>query len=281
MNWILILKAAILGVVEGITEFLPISSTGHMILVGSFINFTGTFAQLFEVFIQFGAIISVIVLYRKKIWKSLKNLKRGEFGYRLWIGVIAAFIPSAIIGLAFNNLVDKYLWNVKSVSLALIVGGIAMIVTENIFRNKGTTKRSEDVTPKQGFVIGLFQSLSAIWPGFSRSASTIMGGWVMGMTTAAAAEFTFFLAIPTMFAASGASLLKSAVETGVSLTGSEIVALIVGFVIAFFVALFVVQKFINYLKTKPLRVFAYYRIIVGILMILLAVTGLVKFNMMK
>lgn len=274
-DFMLILKAIIIGIVEGITEFLPISSTGHMILVGSFIGFnadTDQFAKLFDIMIQFGAILAVIVLFRKRLVSSFKKLRSGQPGFRLWIGVIMALIPTGIVAILFHKQAETYLMKPIPVALALVVGGIVMIITESIFRNKGRTCRAEDVTPRQGLAVGAFQCISFLWPGFSRSASTIIGGWVVGMTTVAAADFTFFLAMPTMFAAAGYSLL----DAGMSLTGSQIAALIIGFATAFIVALVVVKKFIEYIRHKSLKSFAYYRILVGILFLVLALTGLIS-----
>lgn len=271
MNFLMLLKVILIGIVEGVTEFLPISSTGHMILAGSIINFKGPFADLFEIFIQFGAILAVVVLFRRKIIASLKALRPGQFGFRLWLGVLCAFIPAAVVGVIFKKTIEKHLFNPVAIAISLLVGGIVMLITENYYKNNKRTRKPEDVTVKQGFIIGLFQCLS-LWPGFSRSASTIIGGWVVGMTTAAAAEFTFFLAIPTMFAASGYSLLKS----GITLSSAEIIMLIIGFVVAFLVALVVVKRFINYLKRKPLKYFAYYRILVGIIILILAFANVVK-----
>lgn len=271
MNLYLFLKALLISVVEGVTEFLPISSTGHMILVGSLINFKGPFANLFEIFIQFGAILAIVVLFRHKIVQSLKALRPGAFGFRLWLGVAVAFIPAAVVGVIFNDKIEAYLFSPMPIAVSLVVGGVAMIFAEKRFRENKKIQKPEDVTVKQGLAIGLFQCLS-LWPGFSRSASTIIGGWAVGMTTAAAAEFSFFLAIPTMFAASGYSLLKS----GMKLNVSEVAMLIIGFVVAFLVALVVVGRFIDYLKHKPLRVFAYYRIAVGLCIIALSLTHLLN-----
>lgn len=273
-NVFLLLQSVIMGIVEGITEFLPISSTGHMILVGSIINFKGAFATLFEIVIQFGAILAVVVLYRKKIAKSFKNLRPGQFGFRLWLGIIMAMIPSGIVALLFAKKAEALFMKPVPVALALVVGGILLIVLEQVFRRNSKTTRSEDVTLFQGFVIGVFQCLSFLWPGFSRSASTIMGGWVVGLTTAAAAEFTFFLAIPTMFAASGYSLIKA----GIALSSIQIVALILGFVVSFVVALVVVKKFIEFLQHKPLRVFGIYRIAVGVLFLVLAAVNVINLS---
>lgn len=265
LNILLVIKSFIMGIVEGITEFLPISSTGHMIIVGHFLKFEGDFAKLFEIVIQLGAVLAIIVLFRNKIFDSLKNLKPGKYGFKLWSGMIIAFIPSGIIGLLFHKKVEDLLMKPLPVSLALLVGGIWMIYAENKYRKNSKTLQVEDVNYKQAFIIGLFQCMSILWPGFSRSASTIIGGWIVGLSTVAAAEFSFFLALPTMIVATGYSLLK----TKLILSNVEIISLIIGFVVSFFVALIVVDKFINYLKRKPMKGFAIYRIIVGILILAL------------
>lgn len=263
---VLIIKSIILGIVEGITEFLPISSTGHMIIVGHFINFEGDFAKLFEIVIQLGAILSIIVLFRKKIFDSLKHLAPNGYGFKLWTAIIIAFIPSGVIGLLLHSKVEKLLMYPVPVAGALLVGGLWMIYAESKYRNNNTTLKIEQVSYKQAFIIGLFQCLSILWPGFSRSASTIIGGWIVGLSTVAGAEFSFFLALPTMIVATGYSLLKSTM----TLTSIEVLSLIVGFVVSFIVALFVVDKFINYLKQKPMKGFAYYRILVAIVILSLA-----------
>lgn len=273
-NLLLLLKAVILGIVEGITEFLPVSSTGHMILVGAFLGTDkGTYAQffkLFEISIQFGAILAVVVLYRRRIVDVFRHLGRGQYGLRLTMGIIAALVPTVIVAKLLYKKIGDLLMIPLPVALSLVVGGIALIYCERAFSKNRKIKRMEDVGVKEGFVIGLFQCISFLWPGFSRSASTIIGGWVIGLTTVAAADFTFFLAIPTMFGATAYSLLDAKMH----LTGIEIAALIVGFVVAFLVALIVVKKFIGFLKHKPLRVFGYYRIIVGVLMLLCVAVGI-------
>lgn len=266
-NIVLLIKSVILGVVEGITEFLPISSTGHMVLVGKFINFTGDFATLFEIVIQLGAILAVVYLFREKIFSSLTKLKPGESGFKLWTNLIIAFIPTAIVGLLLHKLVEAYLMIPISVAAALVVGGFWMIYAEEKYRANDTIQDIDEVSYKQAFVIGCFQCLSVLWPGFSRSASTIIGGWIMGLSSFAAAEFSFFLAIPTMIVATVFSLATAPI----TMTKPEIVALIVGFVVSFFVALIVVAKFIDYLKTKPMKAFAVYRLIVGFLILALAI----------
>ncbi|MBU3192188.1 undecaprenyl-diphosphate phosphatase [Clostridium bowmanii] len=265
LNIFLVLKAIIIAIVEGITEFIPISSTGHMIIVGNIINFKGAFANSFEVVIQLGAILAIIVLYWNKIWSSVVEFfKAKPSGIKFWTNIIVAFIPAAVLGFLFNDRIDKYLFNPTTVALALVVGGILMIIIENKFRTEDKTKNIEKITIKQAFKIGCFQCF-ALWPGMSRSASTIMGGWISGVSTVAATEFSFFLAIPTMFGATALTLFKS----GMNFSSGEIITLFIGFVIAFLVALIVVEKFVSYLKKKPMKVFAIYRIIVGIALLFL------------
>lgn len=262
-NLILIAKSIILGVVEGITEFLPISSTGHMIIVGKFINFSGDFAKLFEIVIQLGAILAIVFLFRAKISNSFKSLKPGGEGFKLWSSLILAFIPAGVVGLLFHKKIEEHLMIPVVVAAALLVGGIWMIYAENKYRKNDTITDIDNVGYKRAFIIGCFQCLSILWPGFSRSAATIIGGWMMGLSSVAAAEFSFFLAIPTMIVATIFSLLKE----GAALTMPELVALTIGFVVSFFVALVVVEKFLEFLKTKPMKGFAIYRIIVGILIL--------------
>jgi undecaprenyl-diphosphatase len=263
---ILLYKSVILGVVEGITEFLPISSTGHMIIVGHFINFKGDFANLFEIVIQLGAILAIVVLFRAKILDSLKNLKPGGSGFRLWTNLMLAFIPTAIIGVLFHKKIEHYMMTPLFVAGALLVGGIWMIYAENKYRNNNKIIDIANVDYKQAFIIGCFQCLAILWPGFSRSASTIIGGWIMGLSSVAAAEFSFFLAIPTMTVATVFELVKSSLTLNIY----EIYSLIIGFVVSFIVALFVVAKFIEFLKEKPMRSFAIYRISLAIMLLLLA-----------
>jgi len=259
----LIIKAIILGIVEGITEFLPISSTGHLILVGHFMGFTGKFAVMFEIIIQLGAILAVIFYYRKRILDSINNIKPGQWGFKLWLWIFIAFLPSAVIGLLMNDYIDKYFFSPFTVSIALIIGAILMLVVEWKFNSP----KNEDmikVGAKKSLLIGFAQCMSLI-PGMSRSASTIIGGMMVGLSVKAAAEFSFFLAIPTMFAATGYSLLK-----GFSaMTSIEWIALAVGFVVSFIVAFFVVGKFISFLGKHSLKSFAYYRLIVGFIMLLI------------
>jgi len=268
---ILILQSIIMGIVEGITEFLPISSTGHMIIVGHFINFTGDFATLFEIVIQLGAILAIIVLYRDKLWDSLKNLTPGNSGFKLWSNIIVAFLPSAILGFALHKKIEATLFGPVPVLAALIVGGILMILVENKFRKKDVIGSVDSIILPQALLIGCFQCL-ALWPGMSRSASTIMGAWIVGLNSVAAAEFSFFLAIPTMIGATALTLFKAKM----ALTAIEVLSLIIGFVVSFIVAIIVVDKFINFLKKKRMRVFAVYRIGVGVLLLVLVFMNVLK-----
>ena len=265
-HFILILKSIIIGVVEGFTEFLPISSTGHMILVGHFINFEGDFAKLFEVVIQLGAILAVVFLFREKIFNSFKSFRPNGAGFKLWTSLILAFIPTGIIGILFHKKIEECLMTPVFVASALLVGGLWMIYAENKYRNNDKIQTIEQIGYKTALVIGCFQCLSILWPGFSRSASTIIGGWIMGLSSIVAAEFSFFLAIPTMIIATIYVLLKS----NLILNAPEIIALVTGFIVSFVVALIVVAKFIEFLKTKPMRSFAVYRIFIGVIIIVFA-----------
>jgi len=257
----LILKAVILGIVEGITEFLPISSTGHLILFGHFLKFTGPFAVMFEIIIQLGAILAVIFYYRKRIGDSLKNMKPGQWGYKLWFYMLIAFLPSASIGLMLNDYIEKYFFSPLTVSIALIIGAILMIVVEKVF-NSTKDEDVDKVGAKKSLLIGFAQCMS-LFPGMSRSASTIIGGMMVGLSVKASAEFSFFLAIPTMFAATGYSLLKGFN----AITPNEWIALAVGFIVSFIVAFIVIGKFLSFLGKHSLKGFAYYRLIVGFFML--------------
>ncbi len=276
-----LLKSILMGVVEGVTEFLPISSTGHMILVGSLIQFNDKFANLFEVVIQLGAILAIVVLYRQKIFHSFKTLHRGGFGYKLWSGILLGTIPALLIGaldkvvikkVLHRDIISDVMMKPLPVSLALIGGALWILYAEKRYRKSENTAHIERVSLRQAFAIGLFQCIAMVWPGFSRSAATIIGGWVVGLATPTAAEFSFFLAIPAMFAATGGDL----VSTHMALTGMQIVSLLIGFVTAFVVALFVVRGFVEYLKRKPMKVFAAYRLVIGALFLVLSLANIVK-----
>lgn len=278
LDFIFILKAIIIGIVEGITEFIPVSSTGHMIIVGDLIGFSGTeFTNMFEIVIQLGAILAIVVLYWNKIWTMIKSFFKFEKkGIKFWLVIIVGTIPALVLGVLFNDLIDKYLFSSKTVAIGFIVGGIFLIVAENSFRKKARRARAvkdiDEISYWQAIQVGLFQCL-AMWPGMSRSASTIIGGWISGLNTAVAAEFSFFLAIPIMMGASTLKMVKFHYST---LTSTEVVALVAGFVVAFIVALIVVDGFIAFLKKKPMRVFAVYRLFAGLILIALILAKIIK-----
>ncbi|MBE1304352.1 undecaprenyl-diphosphate phosphatase [Clostridium botulinum] len=274
-----ILKAIIIAVIEGLTEFIPVSSTGHMILVGSAINFNGEFAKMFEVVIQLGAILAVVVLYWEKIKESIIEFfkfiftkgKDGKTGFKFGVNVIVGSIPIGIIGVLFYHKI-KALFRPEAVIIGFIVGGILLLIIENIFRRREHAVQDIDsITFDQALKVGLLQIL-CVWPGMSRSASTIMGGWIAGISTPIAAEFSFFLAIPAMIGTS----LKDLFEFDYSIMTSTLwIALILGFIVAFIVAIIVMNKFISYLKKKPMKIFAIYRILAGLLLAILVFTKVI------
>ncbi|WP_346940119.1 undecaprenyl-diphosphate phosphatase [uncultured Clostridium sp.] len=264
MDFVLLFKAIIIAIIEGITEFIPISSTGHMIIAGDVLDFTGNFANLFTVVIQLGAIFAILVLYKQKIFSTILGvfkLKRDSI--RFWTNIMIGCVPAAVLGLYFEDIIDEYLFNTFTVALALIIGAILMLLSEEYFRRKEKTRDVDYITFPQAFSVGVFQCL-ALWPGMSRSASTIIGGWISGLSTVVATEFSFFLAIPVMVGASGLKLVKH----GSVLNKGEIIVLIIGFVVAFLSALVCVERFIDYLKKKPMKNFAYYRIILGLALLI-------------
>lgn len=273
-----IIKAIIFGIVEGITEWLPISSTGHLILVEQFLKFNEVspdFWNMFQVVIQFGAILAVVVLYIKKIWPFTTNKERGikksgPLSYlnkdimNLWGKILVACIPAAVIGLLFDEVFEELFYNPFCIAIALIVFGVAFIYIENRKQSKKNKKDTTDkITYKDALIIGCFQLLAAIFPGTSRSGSTIIGGLLLGLSRPNAAEFTFYLAIPTMF---GASVLKI-LKFGLSFTGMELTLLLVAMVVSFVVSILVIKFLMNYIKKHDFKAFGYYRIILGILVL--------------
>ena len=250
-------EAFIIAVIEGLTEFLPISSTGHMMIGSALLGIESTpFVKLFTVAIQLGAILSVVILYFKRFFKSFDFYKK----------LIAAFIPAAIFGLLLGDYVDAALENLFGVAMALFLGGIVLLFVDKWFVNNKEDKE-ESITLIKSLKIGLFQCL-AMWPGMSRSACTIIGGMTQGLTRKNAAEFSFFLAVPTMFAATAKKLLDFYKE-GVSLQSHEINLLVFGNVVAFIVALIAIKSFIGILTKYGFKGFGWYRIIVGGILILL------------
>ena len=257
-----IIKAIILGIVEGFTEFLPISSTGHLILVNQFISFDKDFTELFDIVIQLGAILAVLVFFIKKLWPFTKDKIKNKETLNIWYKTIVGVIPAILLGALFANFIKEKLFNPWVVAISLLVGGLIILFVEN--KNKTAKIVSiGDLSFRTAFFIGLIQCLSMI-PGVSRSASTIIGGMLLGASRVVATEFSFFLAIPTMFAASAYSLLK---YKGV-ISSSQLFIIIVGFVVSFLVALAVVKFLINFVQKHNFKVFGYYRIILGIIIIL-------------
>ena len=267
MQVIEILKAIILGIVEGITEWLPISSTGHMILVNQFLhqNMSEEFKKMFLVVNQFGAVLAVVVLFWNKLFPfSLKRkgnepiIKKDIFV--MWFKILIACIPAAVVGLLWDDKIDELFYNYQTVSIALIVVGIWFIIVEN--KNAGKKSRVisiADITYKDAIIIGLFQLVSAVFPGTSRSGATIIGAMMVGVSRGIATEFTFFLAVPVMF---GASLLKIA-KFGFSFTMLEGTVLIVGMVVAFGVSMVIIKALTGYVKNHDFKIFGWYRIVLG------------------
>lgn len=261
-----ILKAVLLGIVQGITEWLPVSSTGHMILVDEFVklNFSPTFISTFLVVIQFGSILAVLLIFFKKLnpFDSSKSKVEKKETLSLWAKVIVAVIPSGIIGILFEEDIDRLFFNSTTVALALIIYGVIMIVIENRNKKPAVSDFSQ-VSFKLALGIGLFQCLALI-PGTSRSGSTIIGATLLGASRYVAAEFSFFLAIPTML---GASLLKL-LKAGFVFSGFEWLVLGVGSVVAFVVSVIVIKFFMDYIKKHDFKAFGYYRIVLGIIVLL-------------
>lgn len=273
LSFIEILKVVFLGIVEGITEWLPISSTGHMLLVDEFItlDMSDEFKDMFFVVIQLGAILAVVLLFWKKMFpfqfrdKSKPIVIKKTFS--LWMKVVVACIPGAVVTLLFDDYIEAHLHTPLVISLALIIYGIAFIVIEAWNKKRvPTTKRVEDISYWTAFLIGLFQVLSII-PGTSRSGSTIVGALLIGVSRVAAAEFTFFLAVPVMFGLSAIKVL----QFGFSFTSAELVVLIVGSLVAFIVSVLVIKFLMGYIKKHDFTAFGWYRIILGIVVILLLV----------
>lgn len=270
------LKVLLYGVIEGITEWLPISSTGHLILAERFLplGYGDAYMSMFRVVIQLGAIMAVVVLYFKKLWpfsldKTQQYIKRDVWS--LWFKILVATLPALVLGLLLDDWLDAHLYNAITVGAMLIVYGILFIVVEN--RRKPTTVTSFDqLTYKQAFIVGCWQVLAMI-PGTSRSGATIVGGLLLGLSRPVVAEFTFFLAIPVMF---GASLLKVVkyLAAGLSFTGGEVTALALACVVAFFVSLAAIRFLMNFVKKHDFKAFGWYRIALGALVLVAVLFGL-------
>ena len=275
MEWIEYLKVIILGIVEGITEWLPISSTGHLILVDEFmkLNMSDAFKEMFDVLVQLGAILAVVVIYFKKLLPvdmvnkedNSRKLAWNKDKLILWCKILVASLPAAIIGLPFNDKIDELFYNAPTVAVMLIVYGIAFIIVEKLHNGKEFKINDiGSITLKTAALIGIFQVLALI-PGTSRSGATIVGAMIIGVGRTAAAEFTFYLAIPVMF---GASLLKL-IKFGFAFTAAEAAALILGMVVAFVVSIIAIRFLMGYIKKHDFTVFGWYRIILGILVLVM------------
>lgn len=284
-----IIKAIIYGIVEGVTEWLPISSTGHLILVEELIPFQGVsedFFGMFDVVIQLGAILAVVVLFWNQIWpfaltRKEREGKSGPMSFvkmdvmTLWFKILVSCVPAAVIGVLFDDVLDALFYNPVCVALALIIFGVAFIVIENW--NKGRSPKVNALTGltyQMALLIGVFQVIAAVFPGTSRSGATIVGALLIGVSRTVAAEYTFFLAIPVMF---GASLLK-VVKFGFAFTSLELVLLLLGTAVSFVVSLFVLRFLMGYIKKHDFKVFGWYRIALGL--IVLAYFGLLAQRLM-
>ena len=299
MELIEILKAVLFGIVEGITEWLPISSTGHMILLNEVLplDVSEEFYSMFEVVIQLGAIMAVVILFWSQIWPfgrknnaaplALKKKKNGKTGilaciinpagawiktdiFSLWFHILVSCVPAAIVGILFDELFERLFYNYQTVAVMLILFGIAFLIIENRHRGKNARINAlQDIGYDTALLIGLFQLIAAVFPGTSRSGATIVGALLIGVSRTVAAEYTFFLAIPVMF---GASLLKLW-KFGFSFTMEEGMILIIGMLVAFMVSLIVIRFLMGYIKKHDFKVFGWYRIVLGGLVLLCGLTG--------
>lgn len=273
MELVEMIKAILFGIVEGITEWLPISSTGHMILLEEFVslNISEEFWNLFLVVIQLGAILAVVLLFWNKIFPFNMASKKNKKPIikmnimKLWFKIIVACLPAAVIGILFDEILEKYLYNSIVVATMLIIFGLGFLIIENKNKDKkARVDKLDDITYKDAILIGIFQLIAAIFPGTSRSGATILGGLLIGVSRTVAAEFTFFLAIPVMF---GASLLKIA-KFGLVFTSSELIILLAGMLSAFLVSILVIRFLMDYIKKHDFKVFGWYRIVLGIIIFL-------------
>jgi undecaprenyl-diphosphatase len=252
------LQAIVLAIIEGITEFLPVSSTGHMIIASSFFGIAHEdFTKLFTIVIQLGAILSVVVLYFKRFFQTL------DFYFKL----LVAFVPAVVLGLLLSDFIDGLLENPVTVAISLLIGGLILLKVDGWFNNPNTTETSQEITYLQAFKIGLFQCIAMI-PGVSRSGATIVGGMSQKLSRTTAAEFSFFLAVPTML---GATVKKcyDYYKAGFELSHDQINLLVIGNVVAFIVALLAIKTFIGFLTKNGFKVFGYYRIIAGIILLII------------
>ena len=268
LTMIEVLKAILFGVVEGITEWLPISSTGHMILLDEFVklNVSKEFLDLFLVVIQLGAILAVVVIYWNKLspLSTKHGLHISRRKCKMWVKIIVASIPAGVVGILWDDVFTKYFYNYQTVAIMLILVGVVFIIIERSNKNKIAKIDSiDDISYGQAFLIGVFQMIAAIFPGTSRSGSTIVGSLMLGISRTAAAEFTFFLAVPAMFGGSAIKILK---YSG-GFNSAEVALLAIGMIVAFVLSIIAIKFLMSYIKKHDFKVFGWYRIILGIAVI--------------
>ena len=268
LTMIEVLKAILFGVVEGITEWLPISSTGHMILLDEFVklNVSKEFLDLFLVVIQLGAILAVVVIYWNKLipLSTKHGLHISRRKCKMWVKIIVASIPAGVVGILWDDVFTKYFYNYQTVAIMLILVGVVFIIIERSNKNKIAKIDSiDDISYGQAFLIGVFQMIAAIFPGTSRSGSTIVGSLMLGISRTAAAEFTFFLAVPTMFGGSAIKILK---YSG-GFNSAEVALLAIGMIVAFVLSIIAIKFLMSYIKKHDFKVFGWYRIVLGIAVI--------------
>lgn len=259
MNWLEYLKAAVMGAVEGITEFLPVSSTGHLIITADLIDFHGPLASNFEIVIQLAAILAICWLYRERLLAVARGIGSNRDSQRFLLNLLVAFLPAAVVGLITHEAIKALLFNPLTVAIALIVGGVIILIVEGMHLPV-RVRTVDELRPWDAFRIGCVQVLSLI-PGTSRSGATIIGGLVFGLSRTAATEFSFFLAIPIMFAATGLDLAKNLGD----LNADYVVVLAIGFVVSFITAVLAVKTFIRFVSRHDFAAFAWYRIVFGAL----------------
>ena len=268
LTMIEVLKAILFGVVEGITEWLPISSTGHMILLDEFVKLdvSAEFLDLFLVVIQLGAILAVVVIYWNKLipLSTRHGLHISRRKCKMWVKIIVASIPAGVVGILWDDVFTKYFYNYQTVAIMLILVGIVFIIVERANKNKVARVDSiDDISYGQAFMIGVFQMIAAIFPGTSRSGSTIVGSLMLGISRTAAAEFTFFLAVPAMFGGSAIKILK---YNG-GFNASEVALLAIGMIVAFVLSIIAIKFLMSYIKKHDFKVFGWYRIVLGVAVI--------------
>lgn len=254
-------RVVVLGIVEGITEFLPISSTGHLIVASDLLNFQGSLGGTFEIFIQLGAVLAVVWYYRRDLWQQVRSAPSDRSVQRFWLNLVIAFIPAAVIGLLLHDWIKERLFTPPVVAAALIAGGVALLLIERRDHAQGTASVF-DVTPKQALGVGLAQTLSLI-PGMSRAASSIIGGLLMGLDRPTAAAFSFYLAIPTL----GLATLYDLAGSLDQITRGDVLNLLVGTVVSFVVALLVISWLLRYIAHHDFKIFGWYRLVLGVIVL--------------